>query len=104
MDDEDDDDRCNAHPMPSGTFGTATLATCMLHRSSPPVMSSRGPVPSYLLLRWSAAAKNQKTTPHFEGRRSLSRRSHTGSPTPFAVGAFVLFFFVSSLMMVVVAN
>jgi hypothetical protein len=45
-----------------------------------------------------AAAKNQKTRRAFVGRRFLSRRSHSGSPTPFAVGASVLFLCIFSLV------
>src|ERR1700738_2807177 len=36
--------------------------------------------------------------PHYQGRRSLPQRSHTGGPTPFVVCASVLFLCVSSLV------
>src|SRR4030088_170824 len=96
MNDQDDKDRCNAHPMLPGLPGRS-IPTSRPDREFPARYVIRSP-PRLRLLLPCLQRPRTKTRPHFQGRRSLSRRSHTGGPTPFAFGASVLFLCISSLM------
>src|SRR6266702_283659 len=97
MNEQYDYDRCNAHPMPS-------RASRPQHSDPAPAPGVPRPLchqrtgPDMLCCYHGCSGQEPKDDRTFEGRKSLSRRSHTGSPTPFAVGASVLFLCICSLM------